>query len=61
MDLFISLSYDTDGELVSQSWKFNDGSKQKGAVAVSFGHSASKVRLTVKDNDGLKGQAKLTF
>ncbi|WP_428612023.1 ExeM/NucH family extracellular endonuclease [Shewanella sp.] len=61
MDLFISLSYDTDGELVSQSWKFNDGSKQKGPVAVSFGHSASKVKLTVKDNHGLKGQAKLAF
>ncbi|TVP12788.1 ExeM/NucH family extracellular endonuclease [Shewanella sp. KCT] len=61
MDLFISLSYDADGGIVSQSWKFNNGSKQTGPVAISFGHRASKVKLTVEDNDGLKGKAKLNF
>ncbi|MCG9721820.1 hypothetical protein [Shewanella sp. Isolate7] len=61
MDIFVSLSYDTDGELVSQSWKFNNGSKQTGPVAFSFGHRAGKVKLTVEDNDGLKGKAKLNF
>lgn len=61
MHLFVSLSYDTDGEIVSQSWKFNNGSKQTGPVAISFGHRASKVKLTVEDNDGLKGKAKLNF
>ncbi|MCL2915564.1 PKD domain-containing protein [Shewanella corallii] len=61
MHLFISMSYDPDGYIVSQKWRFNDGSRVQGPVAFKFGHRASRVKLVVKDNDGMKGKAKLRF
>ncbi|ACA88173.1 PKD domain-containing protein [Shewanella woodyi] len=61
IDVFVSLSYDDDGYITQHRWKFNDGSKASGPVAVKFGNRASKVKLIVKDNDNLKGRAKLKF
>lgn len=59
--LFISQSYDPDGYIVSQKWRFNNGHRATGPVALTFGNQASRVRLVVKDNDGLKDKAKLRF
>ncbi|GGI79325.1 hypothetical protein GCM10007978_16440 [Shewanella hanedai] len=59
--LFVSLSYDEDGYITRHRWKFNDGSRASGLVAIKFGSRASKVKLIVKDNDNLKGRAKLKF
>ena len=61
IDIFVSLSYDEDGYITRHKWKFNDGSKASGPVAVKFATRASKVKLVVKDNDGLKDSAKLRF
>ncbi|MGI2260077.1 PKD domain-containing protein [Shewanella sp. GXUN23E] len=61
IQLFISQSYDPDGYIKSHKWKFNNGSRINGPVAVIFGHRASKVKLEVTDNDNLKGKAKLRF
>ncbi|MEC4725089.1 PKD domain-containing protein [Shewanella sp. D64] len=59
--VFVSLSYDEDGYITRHRWKFNDGSRISGPVAIKFGTRASKVKLIVKDNDNLKGSAKLKF
>ncbi len=59
--VFVSLSYDDDGYITQHRWKFNDGSKASGPVTIKFGNRASKVKLVVKDNDNLKGRAKLKF
>ncbi len=61
IDIFVSLSYDEDGYITRHKWKFNDGSKINGPVAVKFASRASKVKLVVTDNDGLKDSAKLRF
>ena len=61
MHLFISLSHDPDGYITSQKWKFNDGTRVTGPISLMFGHRASKVKLVVKDNDGLKGKTELRF
>ena len=61
MDIFFSLSYDPDGYVAKQKWKFNNGTRQIGPVAFSFGSKVSKVQLEVEDNDGLKNHVSLKF
>lgn len=61
VDVFISQSYDEDGEIVQQRWKFNDGSQVFGPVAVKLADHASRVKLIVRDNDSLRGSARLSI
>ncbi|EDP99116.1 extracellular nuclease, putative [Shewanella benthica KT99] len=60
-DLFVSMSFDEDGYITKHKWKFNDGSRASGPLAIKFASRASKVKLVVKDNDGLKGKTSLKF
>ena len=61
IDLFVSMSFDEDGYITKHKWKFNDGSRASGPLAIKFASRASKVKLVVKDNDGLKGKTSLKF
>lgn len=61
VDLFLSKSYDSDGFITRLQWQFDNGRRQSGPVAFSFAGAASKVKLQVTDNDGLKGKAKVAF
>ena len=60
-DVFISESYDLDGEIVKQTWKFNDGFRVGGPVAIRFASRADRVKLIVKDNDKLTGKVNLRY
>ncbi|MEJ2242682.1 MAG: PKD domain-containing protein, partial [Candidatus Bathyarchaeota archaeon] len=56
-------SYDSDGELISYTWSFGDGTAIEGATTT---HSFSNVGvysiiLAVEDNDGASNQKKLTI
>ncbi|SQH77066.1 putative Extracellular nuclease [Shewanella benthica] len=61
IDLFVSMSFDEDGYITKHKWKFNDGSRASGPLVIKFASRASKVKLVVKDNDGLKGKTSLKF
>ena len=52
-DLFFSTSYDLDGKIIQNQWKFSDGHQSSGWVSFRFWHYADKVELSVTDNDGL--------
>ena len=60
-DVYISQSYDEDGDIVQQRWKFNDGSKVSGSIAIMSTGQASRVKLVVRDNDSLRGSARLRY
>ncbi|MCL1161708.1 ExeM/NucH family extracellular endonuclease [Shewanella chilikensis] len=61
LQVFISESYDPDGYIKKQQWRFNDGRRFNGPVAMRIGGRANEVTLTVTDNDKQKASTSLSF
>nr|WP_256261021.1 ExeM/NucH family extracellular endonuclease [Shewanella sp. NIFS-20-20] len=53
--IFMSVSTDSDGQIVSQTWQFDDGFTSSKRVVTRRNHQAQNVTLTVTDDDGLTG------